>query len=112
MVKAKVQAAQNNINGSGLAEYVHILEGDATLTLSKIEGNVDMLIIDGFPDCALEILKIMIPKLRAGAIVLADNIKTFKSTLTDYLNFVKASENGFVSYTMPFKDGTEFSIKL
>ncbi|MEM7182169.1 MAG: class I SAM-dependent methyltransferase [Spirochaetota bacterium] len=112
MVKSKIKAAKKNLQDAGISEYTSILEGDARLTLQEIEKPVDMLIVDGFPNYALDILKIVSPKLRKGAIVIADNINTFKSTLTGYLDYLQNSENGFITSTLPFKDGTEFSVKV
>jgi hypothetical protein len=46
-------------------------------------------------------LELLAPKLRPGAVVLADNVRTFAGART-YLDFVQSGRNGFQSVTLPF----------
>ncbi|WP_273453049.1 O-methyltransferase [Nevskia ramosa] len=111
MVAAKVVAARQHIEQAGLGSYVEIREGDARETLRSLDGPIDFVLIDGFPDLALEVLQLLTPKLRCGAIVVADNLGTFKSALAGYAAHVRDPANGFTSLTLPWKGGTEFSIR-
>ncbi len=49
---------------------------------------------------------------RPGAVVLADNIKTFRVALAPYVEYVQSGRNGYRSVTLPLKDGFEYSVRL
>eukprot|EP01035_Chromulina_nebulosa_P067753 gene67753-92814_t len=108
---AEYEAARQHIEQAGLGSYVEIREGDARETLRALDGPIDFVLIDGFPDLALEVLQLLTPKLRCGAIVVADNLGTFKSALAGYAAHVRDPANRFTSLTLPWKGGTEFSIR-
>ncbi len=69
-----------------------------------------MVLIDGWKDLYLPILHLLTPKLRPGAVVLADNIFTFKETLRPYVEYMQSGRNGFVSTTLKIADGFEYSV--
>lgn len=59
-------------------------------------GPIDFALIDGWPSdeppsLALEVLHVLVPQLRSGAMVLNDNGER------DFLAFVREPANGFVS---------------
>jgi predicted O-methyltransferase YrrM len=79
-------------------------------TLADVEAPVDMVLLDGWKDLYLPILKVLQPKLKPRAIVLADNIFTFKRALRPYVEYVQSGANGFVSSTLDISDGFELSV--
>jgi predicted O-methyltransferase YrrM len=109
---AKVKAARANVADAGLARFVDILEGDALKTLASLEGSIDFLLLDGWKDIYLPMIKMLSPKMRAGAVVLADNIFTFKKTLRPYVTHMQDRTNGFESVTLPIGHGMEYSVRL
>ena len=54
----------------------------------------------------------MTPKLRPAAVVLADNIFTFRKSLRPYVEYMQSGNNGFVSTTLRVADGFEYSVYL
>ena len=56
----------------------------------------------------VEIIK---PKLRRGAIIVADNTLSSKG-YDDYCDYVRNPDNGFVNLTVPYSNGLEMSIYL
>ncbi|MCA6123702.1 class I SAM-dependent methyltransferase [Bradyrhizobium sp. WSM 1704] len=111
IVPAKVATARRNLADAGLAEYAEIREGDARQTLRDLGGPVDFILIDGWPgstgpSLARQVIEIVAPQLRVGGYVMNDNAET------DFLEFVRDPENGFVSITLPLKGGTELSLKV
>ncbi len=108
----KVKAARANVAEAGLAQFVDVLEGDAMKTLAAIGGPIDFLLLDGWKDIYLPMIKMLSPKLRAGAVVLADNIFTFKKTLRPYVAHMQDRANGFESVTLPIGHGMEYSVRL
>jgi predicted O-methyltransferase YrrM len=69
-----------------------------------------MVLLDGWKDMYLPMLKILQPKLRPRAVVLADNIFTFRKALRPYVEYVQRRDTGFVSGTLEIADGFEMSV--
>lgn len=108
----KVAAARRNLETAGLAEWVEIREGNALDTLSDPGGPVDLLFLDGFAPLYLPVLELVAPKLAPGAVVVADNLFTFRRQLAAYVAYVREPSNGFLSIPLFLKDGTELSVRL
>lgn len=83
VVREKALRAHRNIDDAGLGRFVEIRVGDARETLRDLAGPIDLLLIDGYPPAALDVLRIVAPHLRTGAVVLADNVGSFKADLAD-----------------------------
>lgn len=107
--ESKHARALENIAEAGLADFVDVRLGDALETLEKTPTPIDLVLIDGWKDLYLPVLKLLQPRLRPGAVVLADNIFTFKKDLQPYVDYVQCGDNGFESTTLHLSDGFEFS---
>jgi len=107
----KVAKARENVAEAGLGDLVEIREGDAQETLGNPDGTIDM-VFDGHKDLYLSILKMLTPHLRKGAVVVADNIYTFRRALAPYVRYISDSRNGFNSVVLHLKDGTAYSVRL
>lgn len=108
----KVLKVQEHLAEAGLAEFVEVRAGDARETLQDIAGPIDLLFLDGWKELYLDLLHLLSPRLRPGAIVLADDTHLFPEALSEYLGFVRDPANGFASVDLPLDDGIEYSIKL
>ena len=105
----KRERALSNLRDAGVAELVEVRLGDALQTLADAPSGIDLLLLDGWKDGYLPVLNLLTSKLRPGAVVLADNINTFKE-LRSYVAHVQSGTNGFVSETLPLGDGFEYSV--
>jgi predicted O-methyltransferase YrrM len=109
---SKQRAATANLQEAGLASHAEIKLGDARETLRDVPGPIDLLLLDGWKEMYLPMLQMLAPKLRPGAVVLADNIKTFRRALAPYVAYVQSGRNQFASVTLPLADGFEYSVRL
>ena len=107
---SKHAQARENLRQAGLDAYVDVRLGDARETLASVEAPIDMVLLDGWKEGYMPILTMLTPKLRPGAMVLADNIFTFKRTLRPYVEYMQSGEHGFVSTTLAISDGFELSV--
>lgn len=107
---SKHAKALEHLGEAGLSEYADVRLGDAMKTLADVEAPVDLVLLDGWKDAYLPILELLKPKLRPNAIVLADNIFTFKKALRPYVDYMQSGRNGFVSTTVEISDGFEMSV--
>ena len=108
----KQRAATVHLAEAGLASVAEVRLGDARETLRDVPGPIDLVLLDGWKELYLPMLQLLAPKLRPGAVVLADNIKTFRRALAPYVNYVQSGRNGFASVTLPLADGFEYSVRL
>ncbi|KAG5291706.1 O-methyltransferase [Histoplasma ohiense] len=101
--------------GPEVEPWITLLEGDLNNTLptelNRVE-EVDLLLLDIWTPLALPALKIVQPKLRHGALIVADNTSSFRSDYRDFLDYVHDPKNGFKSMTTPFKGGLEVIVYL
>lgn len=94
----KVAATRSSVEAAGLADVVDIREGDALETLGRdLPGEIDLVFLDGAKSMYLDVLGLLEPRLRPGALVVADNA----SRGADYLDYVRTSgryvSTGFAS---------------
>ena len=110
LIAEKAERAEANLGDAGLADCTDIRVGDAMETLSTVERPVDMLFLDGWKDLYLPVLKMIQPKLRPGALVLADNIATFQRELEPYVDYVSDTAGPFRAVNVPFASGLSFAL--
>ncbi|MBT2232629.1 O-methyltransferase [Nonomuraea sp. NEAU-A123] len=107
MSTTKITAARANLDEAGLGGLVTILAGDALDTLADVPGPIGLVLLDGWKELCLPVLRLLEPRLSPGALVVADDI-TFP-TMADYLDYVRDPANGYVSVAFPVEDGMEIS---
>jgi predicted O-methyltransferase YrrM len=110
MEPQKCEAATRNLQAAGLADIAKIIQGDALETLRAVDPPLDLVFLDGRKDLYLPVLKLLKPKLRAGAVVLSDNIDSFKREVSPFIEYVQSGTNGFASSTINISDGIELSV--
>lgn len=110
MEESKVTAATKNIQAAGLANLARILPGDALQTLREVEGPIDMAFLDGPKDMYLSVLEMLEPKLRQGAVIISDNVDSFRKEVASFLEYVQTPKNGYASSTLGLSDGMEISV--
>ncbi len=103
----KTAAARANLDEAGVGDAVTILSGDALETLADVPGPVRLVLLDGWKDLCLPVLRLLEPKLAPGALVVADDIT--HTTMANYLQYVRDSANGYVTVAFPVEDGLEIS---
>jgi predicted O-methyltransferase YrrM len=102
----KAKAAQANLQ-AGVDAAVTILAGDARQTLADLPGPVRLVLLDGWKDLCLPVLRLLEPKLALGALVAADD--NDHAGMADNLQYVRDPANGYVSVSFPVDDGVEIS---
>jgi predicted O-methyltransferase YrrM len=103
----KVEAAGANLREAGVEAAVTILEGDALDTLAGVPAPVGVVLLDGWKDLCLPVLRLLEPKLAPGALVAADD--TNGPAMADYLAYIRDPANGYVTVAFPVEDGMEIS---
>ena len=110
MEASKAERARANLEEAGLADIAEIRVGDALETLKDLDGRVDLLFLDGWKDLYVPIARMMEPKLRPGALLLADNLHTFPAELEAYLDYTGSPDGPYASVTLPFESGLGYAL--
>ena len=108
---AKAAAARAHFAEAGLAEFIDLREGDLRETLKVIEGPVDFVLMDIWTEMARPAMELITPRLRPGAVVIADNTVQAARGYERFFAFVRDPANGLTSMTLPFEGGLEMVVK-
>jgi predicted O-methyltransferase YrrM len=108
----KAARAAENLREAGLLDLVEIRVGDARQTLRALDGTVDFAFIDGWKELYLPVVKVIEPRLRGGALVVADNLNLAGSILKEYVDYTGLERNGYLSVQLPVGDRLSVSLRL
>jgi predicted O-methyltransferase YrrM len=104
---SKVARAKAHLAEGGLGDLVEFREGDALQTLrTDLPASIDLLLLDGAKALYGDVLDLVEPHLRPGALVIADNV----DYCPEYLARIRSENGGYLS--LPFGDDVELSIRL
>lgn len=110
-----VMATKENLAKVGLEKVVTCIESDALKALPTIEGPVDFVFIDAKKDDYFKYLKAIEPKLKVGAVIVADNVIQSAKDMPDYLDYVQknpAFDTVIIRSSMEKNDGMAISYKI
>ena len=102
--------AKRNAQEAGVGRRVTVMVGDALRVIPRLRSRFDFALIDAAKTEYLGYLRRLEPKLRPGAVIVADNTKVFKRDVKNYLEYVR-NGGGYVSREYDFGfDAMEVSI--
>ena len=110
-----VKACRANIEKLGLEKTVTCIEGDALKVLPDLKGEVDFVFIDALKEDYLKYFKALEPKMKPGAVVVADNVIQSARAMKDFLDFMKTSPDWdmvVVRASMEKNDGMAVCCKI
>jgi predicted O-methyltransferase YrrM len=104
---SKILRARANLATGNLSDLVEIREGDALETLARdLPDPIDFALLDGAKNLYPSVLSLLEPRLRGGALIVADNA----DASPEYLARVRSATHGYLS--VPFADDVELSMRL
>ena len=104
----KIASAKRTFAETGLDDQITILEGDALSTLAAVDGPIEFVLLDGWKDLYLPLIKLLEPRLATGALVVADN--TSAADTQPYLDRVRSPDNGYVSFNFLVRESDSMEI--
>jgi predicted O-methyltransferase YrrM len=87
--REKQAMARDNLQQTGLLQYVDLQLGDATEIVKVLPGPFDFVFFDADRTSAPEQLARILPKLAPPALILADNVLSHPTEIAAYLATVK-----------------------
>ncbi|KAF4441456.1 hypothetical protein F53441_12043 [Fusarium austroafricanum] len=92
--------------GDDIEKFIELREGDLRETLkTNLPEQVDFLLLDIWTPLALPTLKLVKPRMKPGATIVADNIEAAKSGYKDLVAYLGDTANGFKVSTVPYSGG-------
>lgn len=110
-----VKDCRANLQKVGLDKTVTCIEGDALKTLPKLEGRFDFVFIDAVKRDYFKYFKLIEPKLKPGAVIVADNVIRSARAMKDFLDYLQESPNYdtvIIRASMEKGDGLSVSYKI
>jgi predicted O-methyltransferase YrrM len=84
-----VATARANLKKMKLQKTVTVVKGAALKVIPKLAGPFDFVFIDALKEEYLGYLRAVEPKLKRGAIIVADNVIKFADEMRDFLDAVR-----------------------
>lgn len=104
---SKADKARAHLVEAGLDDLVEIRAGDALRSLATdLPERIDLVLLDGAKALYSQVLDLLEPHLRLGALIVADNA----DYCAEYLQRVRAPQGGYLS--LPFGEDVELSMRL
>ncbi|WP_174275389.1 O-methyltransferase [Sphingomonas bacterium] len=101
----KIARARANLAEAGLGDLADIRDGDAMETLARdLPETIDLVLLDGHKPLYFPLLKLLEPRLRKGALIVADNA----DMCPEYVAAVRG-DNGYSS--APLGGDVELSMR-
>jgi predicted O-methyltransferase YrrM len=117
--KKSANIARKNIEDAALGNRVEVIVGDALGIIPKLNEKFDMVFLDGTKEQYFKYLKLVEKNLKKGAVVVADNVGIFETSMYDYLEYVRNSGvynsralETELEFNRDVKDAIEISIKF
>jgi predicted O-methyltransferase YrrM len=111
--------ARKNIEDAALANKVDVIVGDALEIIPKLHEKFDMVFLDGTKEEYFKYLKLVEKNLEKGAVIVADNVGIFETSMYDYLEYVRNSGRynsraleTELEFNRNVKDAIEISTKI
>lgn len=113
-IEAKHKQALDHIARAGLSDVVEVRLGDAEAIVQELAGPVALVFLDAWKDDYCAYFDALLPKLRMGGCIVADNITypaNFRETMRRYQEHVRAHAN-VRSHLLSIGNGEEMSVRI
>jgi predicted O-methyltransferase YrrM len=110
-----VQTARQHLKTVGLDNTVTVIEGDALKVLPTLEGDFDFVFIDALKKDYLKYFQSIGPKLKRGALVVADNVIRSAKDMKDFLDSMESNpdyETVTIRASLEKNDGMAIYLKV
>ncbi len=108
----KAKVARAHFAEAGLSEWIDLREGDLRESLEGVEGPIDFVLLDIWVEMVMPTVERVAPKLRPGAILLADNTTQFRDHYGAYFAYVSDPKNRLRTLTLPYEGGLELTVRV
>ncbi len=111
LLKSKHDDARTNLGAAGLLDHVDLRTGNALEIIPSVPDGIDFVLVDLWKNLYVPCLELFFPKLKPGAVIVADNMLRPKQSRPDALAYRRAvrAKPGITSVLLPVGSGLEIS---
>jgi predicted O-methyltransferase YrrM len=112
---ASARATRQNLRKVGLEKTVTVMTGDALELIPTLKGKFDFVLIDAVKQDYARYLAAVEPKLKRGAVIVADNVLVYAKEMADFLSYIQTSpdyDTVILRASMEKGDGMSVSYKI
>jgi predicted O-methyltransferase YrrM len=84
----RIALARENFQRAGVEDLVTLVEGDAHQTINKLEGPIDLLLLDAEKEGFTDYLEKLLPLVRTGGLILAHDCSGQAHMMEDYFQAI------------------------
>jgi predicted O-methyltransferase YrrM len=113
--EGRYREALANFREAGLDAFIDARLADAHELVQELPGPFDFVFIDAEKRDYLKYLKAIEPKLKTGAVVVADNVIVYADPMQDFLKYIQTSpkyDTVIIRASMEKSDGMSVSCKV
>lgn len=103
--------ADENLKRAKLRDKVDLRLGNASDVIASLDTTFDFVFFDADRLSAPEQLKLLLPKIESGALVLADNVLSHPDQIADYLSAISALSD-FDHMAVPVGKGVSIAYRI
>jgi predicted O-methyltransferase YrrM len=107
----KIKLANESFAKAKVASHVGLVKGKALDILPTLNGPFDFAFVDALKDEYIAYFEQLWPKMRAGGLIIADNIGNLKEQLAPYVKRVQSRDDA-MSVSLHIGNGMELTLKL
>lgn len=88
---ASARQTRQNLRKVGLEKTATVMTGDALELIATLKGKFDFVFIDSVKQDYARYLAAVEPKLKRGAVIVADNVIVYAKEMADFLSYIRTS---------------------
>ena len=109
--RGRARLAEENFRAAGLDSLITVTVGDALQEIPKVSGPLDFVFIDVWKQGYIPCLKLALPKVRPGGVIVAHNVTNLREELADFIHEVTTNPQLQTTIENPGPGGFSVSIK-
>lgn len=109
--EGRAKLAQESFQQAGVAPLVHLIRGDALKEIPRLQGPFEFVFIDASKQDYVNYLKMVLPLVPSGGVIVAHNVTDLHDELVDYLREVQTNPQLKTTIENPGPGGFAVSFK-
>lgn len=109
--EGRAELARQNFQAAGMEPYVTLKRVDALEEIPKLQGRFDFVFIDAEKSDYVRYLRMVLPLVPPGGVIVAHNVKDMADELQDFIQKVKTDPTLSTSFADPGPSGFSVSVK-
>jgi len=109
--RGRARLAEENFRAAGLDSLITVTVGDALQEIPKVPGPLDFVFIDVWKQGYIPCLKLALPKVRPGGVIVAHNVTNLREELLDFIHEVTTNPQLQTTIEDPGPGGFSVSYK-